>query len=81
MIDKLVPLTGVWKFMTKQEAVELVRRHSTADDASWELVSEARRRAQVNHDGLEYNFLLRACKKGGKAGRNSVDRTQQTPQS
>jgi serine/threonine protein phosphatase PrpC len=43
----IIASQGVWRFLTKQEAVELVGQHQWADDASWELVSEARRRAQV----------------------------------
>eukprot|EP00802_Teleaulax_amphioxeia_P005734 Tamp_05738.p2 GENE.Tamp_05738~~Tamp_05738.p2 ORF type:complete len:318 (+),score=34.79 Tamp_05738:1470-2423(+) len=46
---------GVWKFLTKQEAVELVGQHQGADDASWELVSEARRRAQLSGTMIDHN--------------------------
>jgi serine/threonine protein phosphatase PrpC len=46
---------GVWKFLSKQEAVNLASSHNSAEDASWELVSEARRRAQLSGTMLDHN--------------------------
>ncbi|EKX36856.1 hypothetical protein GUITHDRAFT_165646, partial [Guillardia theta CCMP2712] len=41
----LIASPSVWAKISQDEAMEIVRSHSSAQSASWELVSEARRRA------------------------------------
>jgi len=46
---------GVWGQMTKDEALALVQKHSSAQEASWELASEARRRAKLKAMMKDYS--------------------------
>jgi serine/threonine protein phosphatase PrpC len=39
---------GVWNHLSGEEAVDLVRAHTSAQEAAWELASEARRRSKLS---------------------------------